>query len=53
MNMKEYTDADRAILSQITAFCRDHCSERGNCPEEECVLWRIEKIVEGGENDGE
>lgn len=33
------------ILKEITSFCEEHCGERECCPEEECVLWRIEQIV--------
>lgn len=33
------------ILDEITNFCKE-CNSRGCCPEEECVLFRIEKIIE-------
>lgn len=33
------------ILNEIMSFCEE-CSSRECCPEEECVLYRIEQIVE-------
>jgi len=33
------------ILNEISNFCNE-CSSRENCSEDECVLYRIEKIVE-------
>ena len=40
------------ILNETTTFCEE-CGSREICPEDECVLYRIEKIVEnwGDEND--
>lgn len=39
------------ILIEILNFC-ETCSSHEICSEEECVLYRIEKIVlEKGEND--
>ena len=35
------------ILKEITSFCGEECCSNQNCPEEECVLYRIEKIVTG------
>ena len=32
------------ILNEITSFCNE-CSSRECCPEEECVLFRIEQII--------
>lgn len=32
------------ILNEITDFCNE-CGSKENCPEEECVLYRIENIV--------
>lgn len=34
------------VLNEITNFCNEECSSKENCPENECVLYRIEKIVE-------
>lgn len=39
------------ILLEISNFC-EACLSHENCPEEECVLYRIEKIIEkGGKNE--
>lgn len=32
------------ILNETTTFC-ETCSKRECCPEEECILYRIEQIV--------
>lgn len=32
------------ILKEITDFCKI-CNSNNNCPEEECVLYRIEKLI--------
>ena len=32
------------ILNEISNFC-EICLSHDNCPEEDCVLFRIEKIV--------
>ena len=34
------------VLNEITNYCEEECISRENCPEEECILYRIEKIVE-------
>lgn len=34
------------ILTEITNYC-ENCPLREKCIEKECVLFRIEKIVEG------
>ena len=33
------------ILDEITTFCNEECSSKTHCPEDECVLFRIESIV--------
>ena len=38
------------ILLEISIFC-ETCSSHENCPEEVCVLYRIEKIILKGEKD--
>lgn len=35
---------DDEILTEITNFC-ETCPSKDCCPEDECVLFRIEKIV--------
>lgn len=42
-----YTYKERLILNETTTFCRDECSSREICPEDECILMRIEKIIVG------
>ena len=37
------------ILTEITDFCRE-CPSHEDCPEEECVLYRIEQIIENVSN---
>ena len=43
--MDKYTKKDTKILTQITTFCENECAERECCIEEECILWRIEKLI--------
>lgn len=38
------------ILTEITTYC-EGCENVLNCPEEECVLFRIEQIVSGSPED--
>lgn len=33
------------ILDEVTLYCRDECCSSGECPEDECVLFRIERLV--------
>ncbi|MBQ9700109.1 MAG: hypothetical protein IJV71_05740 [Lachnospiraceae bacterium] len=33
------------ILNEVTLYCRDECSSSCECPEDECVLFRIERLV--------
>lgn len=37
------------ILTEITDFCSE-CSSKECCPEEECVLFRIEQIIVSNES---
>jgi hypothetical protein len=38
-----------AILEEIHTYCGTECCSSQCCPEEECVLYRIErKVIEGG-----
>ncbi len=42
------------ILNEITTYCGTECSSVGECPEEACVLYRIEKrVLELSQNDEE
>lgn len=36
--------SDKKILTEITNHC-ENCRSRESCPENECVLYRIEQIV--------
>lgn len=48
--MKEkYTEQEKQILTEISEYCRNECCSCDNCPEDECVLFRIEKIITEGE----
>ena len=35
---------EEKILNETTTFCNE-CESKGCCPEEECVLYRIEQII--------
>lgn len=37
---------EEKILNETTTFC-ESCQSRECCPEEECVLYRIEQIIVG------
>lgn len=42
----------KKILNEILGFCEE-CSNHENCPEDECVLYRIESIlIERRKNSG-
>lgn len=48
---------DQKILIEIADFCEE-CPSHENCPEEECILYRIESIItqdkiEGGGSNEE
>jgi len=43
--MKPYTKKEKQILTLITNFCQNECSECQCCPEEECVLFNIEQVI--------
>lgn len=44
----EFDETEKKILDEITTFCGEHCPSVRDCPEEECVLFRIEKLIERG-----
>jgi hypothetical protein len=44
----KYTKKEIQILNQITNFCENECNECKCCPEETCILFRIEKIIKDG-----
>lgn len=33
------------MLNEITLYCRDECCSSQECPEDECVLFRLERMV--------
>ena len=41
---------EEKILTEITGCC-EHCNFSNRCLEEDCVLWKIEQIVIGKENN--
>ena len=47
MSKKTYTKKEKEILTLITNFCGNECAECQCCPEEECVLFNIEKVITG------
>lgn len=52
MKKSKYTKQEERILTLITNFCENECGERENCPENQCVLFNIEKVVTGEEENG-
>lgn len=42
---------EEEILNEITNFCGNECGNVLNCAEDECVLYRIEKIVTRNEEN--
>lgn len=48
----KYTKKEIQILNQITNFCKNDCAECECCVEDDCVLFRIEKIIENGFYEG-
>lgn len=43
-----YTKNEIQIMNQITKFCENECCENQCCSEDDCILFRIEKIIEDG-----
>ena len=41
---------ENKILNEIFSYC-ENCQNRLSCPEKECVLYRIEKIILGEDDD--
>ena len=37
-------DKEDQIMNEITEFCRD-CNSCDKCPEDDCILFRIERII--------
>lgn len=44
------THKEKEIISEIHRFCENDCGIRGNCAEDDCCLFRIEKIIIGKEH---
>lgn len=40
---EELNKIKRTILNETTTFC-DTCPNREHCPENECVIYRLEKL---------
>lgn len=45
-----YTSQENNILNEIYDFCERECGSCHCCPQEQCVLYRIENIIIGLEN---
>lgn len=43
--IKEYEAKRQKVLLELSNFCKE-CPSNTSCPEEECVIYRIEKIIE-------
>lgn len=43
-----YNKKEIQILNQISEFCKNECGSCNCCCEDECILYRIEKIIEDG-----
>lgn len=43
-----YTDLENAILNEIHDFCMNDCGECKCCPQEHCILYRIERLITNG-----
>ena len=44
-NDSKYNDKEYSILQEVSEFCLYECSNKLNCLEEKCILFRIEKII--------
>lgn len=42
-------DKEKQIINEIHNFCKNECGIRESCAEDECVLFRIEKLIVGSE----
>lgn len=40
-----YTMLENNILNEIHNFCQNECGSCTDCPEESCVLYRIERLI--------
>ena len=45
MNETKYSDLQNEILDEISKFCEECPARDVECPEDGCVLFRIEQIV--------
>ena len=39
------TKKEKEIIEQITNYCKNDCDIQDNCAKDECILWRIAKII--------
>ena len=37
----------KAVMDEISRFCGEECGSVTCCPEELCVLYRIERLIDG------
>jgi hypothetical protein len=45
INKTHYSDKENNILIEISNYCNYNCLNKLKCLEEDCVLFRIEKII--------
>lgn len=38
-------DLKEQILNEITLYCKGECCSECNCPEDECILFRIKMLI--------
>lgn len=43
------SDKEHEIINDIHNFCENECGVRESCPEDDCILFRIEKLIIGSE----
>jgi hypothetical protein len=47
INDTKYTDDEFNILMEISNYCECDCGNKENRSEEECILFRVERIISG------
>lgn len=43
---KKFELLEDLIYNKTTSFCMKHCNHLDSCDDEECVIYKIEKILE-------
>ncbi len=39
------SDKEKQIINEIHIFCKNECGIRESCAEDDCALFRIEKLI--------